>query len=85
MRRARWKGNREAAVAHYHCLSRVVDRRFALGEDEKEHFIRLMRGYEAFCGVRVVTYCIMSNHFHVLVEVPKRSGGIAALNHRLLA
>ncbi|MGE4182273.1 MAG: transposase, partial [Limisphaerales bacterium] len=24
------------------------------------------------CRVRVLTFCIMSNHFHVLVEVPKR-------------
>jgi hypothetical protein len=25
-----------------------------------------------FSGVRLVTYCIMGNHFHALVEVPKR-------------
>jgi hypothetical protein len=25
-----------------------------------------------FCGVKLVTYCVMSNHFHVLVEVPWR-------------
>ena len=31
-----------------------------------------MREYERFCGVRVMTYCIMSNHFHILVEVPER-------------
>jgi putative transposase len=31
-----------------------------------------MRLYEEFCELRVVTYCIMSNHFHVLVEVPQR-------------
>jgi REP element-mobilizing transposase RayT len=31
-----------------------------------------MRCYEAFCGVRVVTFCILSNHFHLLVEVPRR-------------
>jgi len=23
-----------------------------------------------FCGVQVLTYCVMSNHFHVLLEVP---------------
>jgi len=23
-----------------------------------------------FCGVEVLTYCIMSNHFHVLIQVP---------------
>jgi membrane protease YdiL (CAAX protease family)/REP element-mobilizing transposase RayT len=39
---------------------------------EKEHFVRLLRECEAFCEVRVLTYCLMSNHFHVLVEVPRR-------------
>lgn len=29
-----------------------------------------MRKLEAFLGLRVVTYCIMSNHFHLLVEEP---------------
>jgi REP element-mobilizing transposase RayT len=32
----------------------------------------VLRRWEAFCGVRVLTYCVMSNHFHVLVEVPPR-------------
>jgi REP element-mobilizing transposase RayT len=31
-----------------------------------------MRECEAFCEVRVLTYCLMSNHFHILVEVPRR-------------
>jgi REP element-mobilizing transposase RayT len=31
-----------------------------------------MREYEQFCGVRVLTYCVMSNHFHLLIEVPER-------------
>ena len=31
-----------------------------------------MRLYEAFCGIYVLTYVVMSNHFHILVEVPKR-------------
>lgn len=53
-------------------MSRVVDRQFVLGNEEKEHFVGLMRLYERFCGVRVLTYCVMSNHFHLLVEVPLR-------------
>ena len=60
------------APAFYHCISRVVDRKPCLGEAEKEYFVRLMREYEAFCGVRVLTYSVMSNHFHILVEVPPR-------------
>ncbi len=29
-----------------------------------------MRRYEALHGVRVVTYCIMTNHSHLLMEIP---------------
>ncbi len=42
------------------------------GELEREPFVRLMREYEAFCGVRILTDCILSHHFHLLVEVPER-------------
>ncbi|MFP6897725.1 MAG: transposase [Roseibacillus sp.] len=56
----------------YHCVSRVVDRRFVLKKREKEQFVRLMRLYEAFCGVRVLAFVVMSNHFHILLEVPPR-------------
>ena len=56
----------------YPCLSRIVDRRFIFEEAEKEKFVQFLREYEQFCGVQVLTYCLMSNHFHILVEVPKR-------------
>jgi REP element-mobilizing transposase RayT len=72
MRRARLKVPADAPAGYYHCVSRVVDRRHILGEVEKEHFVSLLREYEAFCEVKVLTYCLMDNHFHVLVEVPKR-------------
>jgi REP element-mobilizing transposase RayT len=53
----------------YHCVSRVVDRQFIFqtaghGSPEAERFVLLMRRLEAFCGVRVLTYALMSNHFH---------------------
>jgi len=32
--------------------------------------VALMRLYERFCQVRVLTFCVMSNHFHLLLEVP---------------
>jgi REP element-mobilizing transposase RayT len=72
MRQARLKAPEHHPVAYYHCISRVVDRRFVLGDVEREQFVAWMRHYEAFCGVRIVTYCIMFNHFHILVEVPQR-------------
>ena len=60
--------------AIYHCISRVVDRRFVLGEVEKEQFVAYMRIYEQFCQVRVLAFCVMSNHFHILLEVPAPPG-----------
>jgi REP element-mobilizing transposase RayT len=56
--------------AIYHCISRVVDRRFVLGDAEKEQFVAYMRIYEQFCQVRVLAFCVMSNHFHILLEIP---------------
>ena len=72
MRTARLKASPDAPTAYYHCISRVVDRRFIFGPAEKEHFVELMRLYEPFCSVNILTYALMSNHFHILVEVPRR-------------
>ena len=58
--------------AFYHCVSRVVDRRIVFHADEKEVFRSILRKLETFTGVRVVTYCLMGNHFHLLLEVPER-------------
>ena len=53
-------------------MSRVVDRRRVFEPKDKEIFRKILRNQEAFTGVRVVTYCLMSNHFHLLLEVPDR-------------
>ena len=62
----------------YHCHSRIVGRAFLMEADEREHFRMLMRKCEKFTGCRVLSYCLMSNHFHLLLEVvPMREGGIS--------
>jgi len=53
-------------------MSRVVDRRKVFEARDKEIFRKILRNQEAFTGVRIVTYCLMSNHFHLLLEVPDR-------------
>jgi REP element-mobilizing transposase RayT len=73
MRRARWLApwkDSPDKPAIYHCISRVVDRRFLFGDLERERFRTFMRMQENFSGCRVLSYCIMSNHFHLLLEVP---------------
>jgi hypothetical protein len=72
-----WKDSGTKPVL-YHCVSRVVGRGFLLGEAEREHFRMLMRMCEKFTGCRALSYCLMSNHFHLLLEVPPMpEGGIS--------
>ena len=52
-----------------------MERRFAFGAEEKEKFRTLMRMQEKFTGCRVVSYCLMCNHFHLLLEVPPMAVG----------
>lgn len=68
MRKARIKA--EAGVGCYHVTSRIVDRSFKMDEDEREIFRHILRKAEVFSGVRVLTYAILSNHFHILLDVP---------------
>ena len=74
---APWKDSGEKP-AMYHCISRVVDRKFVFDDPEREHFRMFMRMQENFSGCRVLSYCVMSNHFHILLEVPPMpEGGIS--------
>ena len=81
MRRSRWLAPWKDSLvkpAIYHCVSRVVDRRFVFGDAEREQFRIYLRMYENFTGCRLLSYCIMSNHFHILLEVPPMPvGGIS--------
>jgi REP element-mobilizing transposase RayT len=66
-----WAGS-ETKPAIYHCIARVVDKRFAFEAGDKEQFRIYMRMMENFSGCRVLAYCVMSNHFHLLLEVTPR-------------
>jgi len=71
---APWKDSAVRPVM-YHCVTRVVDRRFAFEQADKEKFRTLMRMQENFTGCRVLAYCLMSNHVHLLLEVPPMPAG----------
>ncbi len=61
----------ESGEAYYHCVSRVVQRQRLLDDKAKREFQHILRNYESFCGIRVITYAVMSDHFHLLLEVPQ--------------
>jgi putative transposase len=55
-----------------HVTSRVRGQDFLLGTKEKEAFRELAFRWAEFSGITVVTYCVMSNHFHLLLWVPEK-------------
>ena len=55
----------------YHCISRIVGGEWYLDNRAKEVLRRQIGRVSTFCGVEVLTYCIMSNHFHLLVRIPE--------------
>jgi REP element-mobilizing transposase RayT len=59
------------AESAYHCMTRVVNGERLFGDREKEMLRRMLWQNADFCGVEILTYCVMSNHFHVLVLVPE--------------
>jgi putative transposase len=62
----------EDGEAVYHCVSRTVNGERLFTELEREHLRRLIWLVADYCGVQVLTYAVLSNHFHVLVRVPKK-------------
>ena len=70
MRRARVKAEGEA---FYHVMSRCALQQHLLTDDVKGMFMKILRRAEFFSGVKIVNYCIMDNHFHLLLKIPKRS------------
>ena len=69
MRRPRIKVDGEG---FYHVVSRIGGRRFLIDEAEKSVLLGMIRAAAAFSGVEMLTFAIMSNHFHLLVRVPAR-------------
>jgi REP element-mobilizing transposase RayT len=57
-------------AAVYHVMTRTVNGELLFKDREKEVLRKMIRQVADFSGVEVLTYCIMSNHFHVLVGVP---------------
>ncbi len=69
MRRPRVKTEGEG---FYHVVSRIGGKRFLIDEKEKAILLGMIRAAAAFSGVELYTFAIMSNHFHLLVRVPRR-------------
>ena len=59
--------NDETAV--YHVMSRAALDGFPLGDVEKDFMLDLIRQYSALYLVEILGFCLMGNHFHLLVKM----------------
>ena len=57
MRMARIKVHGRSAV--YHCMSRVVGGQGLLEKLGKEQLVKILWPLARFCGIEVITYCMM--------------------------
>jgi putative transposase len=54
----------------YHVMTRTVNGELLFKDREKEIIRKMIHQVSDFCGLDVLTYCIMSDHFDVLLRVP---------------
>jgi putative transposase len=61
-------------LASHHLISRVVQKRRLMDGEAMEAMRQIMRSQAAFAGMEVLTYCFLSNHFHIFVRLdPKET------------
>ena len=75
-----WSGGRRRILgrkgqeAHcYHLMSRTCGGEIFFDDVEKEALAKLIGKMARFCGVEMLTYCVMGNHFHLLVRVADKA------------
>jgi REP element-mobilizing transposase RayT len=59
--------NDETAV--YHVMSRTALDGFPLGDVEKDFILDLIRRYSSLYLVEILGFCLLGNHFHILVRM----------------
>ncbi|MCF7787541.1 MAG: transposase [Prosthecobacter sp.] len=74
-----WSGGRRRIIGKgplesycYHVMSRTCGGEIWFDEVEKEALRRVIWRMAEFSGIKIVTYSLMGNHFHILAEVPHR-------------
>jgi putative transposase len=73
MRQARIVVPAEEGPGVYHAITRTVNGERLFDDVAKEALRKQIRQIADYCGVEILTYAILSNHFHVLVCVPQKA------------
>jgi len=68
MPRTRRLVNGEEKTA-YHIMSRTALDGFPFGDVEKDELVKILKKFSALFFVEVFGFCIMDNHFHLLIQI----------------
>lgn len=55
---------------YHHLMSRIAHQVFFMTDEVRNDFLEMIRRASDFCGIRLVAWCIMTNHFHILAYLP---------------
>jgi len=55
--------------AFYHIISRTVQQSFLMGNVEREKLVSIIKRFSDLYFVKVIGFCVMDNHFHLLVKM----------------
>ena len=56
-------------TAVYHVMSRTALDGFPIGDIEKDFMLDLIKRYSSLYFVEILGFCLMGNHFHLLVKM----------------
>lgn len=72
----------EGGPTVYHVISRVALDGFVLGDVEKEYLLKLIKDLSSVYFVEVLGFCLMGNHFHLLVRMQTGDGPVPRIGNR---
>ena len=62
---------KESMTVH-HIVNRIAHRVFFLQDDERNDFVAMMHRVAEFSGIKLIGWCVMTNHFHILAFLPAK-------------
>lgn len=69
------KSRKKSESGYYHVILRGVNRQDIFFDDEdREKMLNLLRRYQDETDVRIIAYCLMDNHIHLLVNTEEGPG-----------
>jgi putative transposase len=70
-------GEPDGTSRFFHVVTRTAGQEILFGDTEKETFHKILFKQLKFSGLRVLAWCFMGNHLHLLLEVPDKEKALA--------